>query len=134
MAYFEDLSPYSYLASKQGENAINVGWLDDKHAYPLNDVPTKAKNAALALCLRPVNKTRGYHACPFCKPAGLGVVVEENGRKITLGSSEIRITNDGKTYVAPDLIYHYITAHGYCPPEEFITALMNSGNRWKREC
>ncbi len=39
----------------------------------------------------------------------------------TTGNGEIRITAaSGTTYVAPVLILHYVVAHGYLPPQEFI--------------
>jgi len=27
-------------------------------------------------------------------------------------------------YAAPDLIYHYVVEHHYCPPDEFIQAVL----------
>jgi hypothetical protein len=30
---------------------------------------------------------------------------------------------DGTVFAAPTLIIHYIAAHGYLPPEQFIAAL-----------
>jgi hypothetical protein len=39
----------------------------------------------------------------------------------TLGNGEIRVRAlDGKIYVAPVLIYHYVASHGYLPPRVFI--------------
>jgi hypothetical protein len=32
---------------------------------------------------------------------------------------------NGKTYSSPTLIVHYIDAHNYRPPQEFIDAVMN---------
>jgi hypothetical protein len=40
------------------------------------------------------------------------------------GSAEIRVVGVGRVYAAPDLIGHYVEAHGYCPPEEFIAAVL----------
>jgi hypothetical protein len=124
MAYFEDLSRYSFLASKAEENAINAGWLDNKHSFLRGDVSTKVIEAVFALCLTPVNRTRGHHTCPFCMITRLGLVAEENGKRIILGSAEIRLRGQGRTYASPNLIYHYMKVHKYLPPEEFIAALM----------
>jgi hypothetical protein len=41
-----------------------------------------------------------------------------------LGNGEIRLRAlDWKIFVAPVLIYHYVLAHEYLPPDEFIAAL-----------
>jgi hypothetical protein len=42
------------------------------------------------------------------------------------GSGEIRVPGDRKVYAAPILIHHYVEAHGYKPPEEFIEAVIQS--------
>jgi hypothetical protein len=45
----------------------------------------------------------------------------------TTGNGEIRITaSNGITYVAPILILHYVVAHGYLPPQEFVDAAINT--------
>lgn len=42
-------------------------------------------------------------------------------------SAEIRVPGrNGKTYAAPNLIYHYMKDCGYLPPQEFLEALRNS--------
>jgi hypothetical protein len=44
---------------------------------------------------------------------------------LSLGSAEIRVPGSGgRIYAAPDLIYHYVEAHGYRPPDEFVEAVM----------
>jgi hypothetical protein len=45
-------------------------------------------------------------------------------RRYALGNGEIRVRAlDGRIYVAPVLIYHYVVSHGYLPPGEFIAAV-----------
>jgi hypothetical protein len=42
----------------------------------------------------------------------------------TRGNGEIRVrATNGTIDVAPVLIYHYVAAHGYMPPDEFISAI-----------
>jgi hypothetical protein len=125
MAYFEDFSPYTYLVSKSERNLVNVGWLDNKHAFARGKLPDQAIEALLDLCASPVNRTRGFHTCPFCDNLGFGIVVQKCGREFRLGSAEIRVRTATFTYVAPDMIYHYVVAHGYLPPQDFVSALMS---------
>ena len=34
------------------------------------------------------------------------------------------VPGEQRVYVAPELVLHYMNAHGYQPPEEFCTAVM----------
>ena len=44
--------------------------------------------------------------------------------RLYLGSAEIRVFGPrGKIYAAPNLLFHYVTAHHYKPPVEFLQAL-----------
>jgi hypothetical protein len=70
----------------------------------------------LALCCRPMNLTVGHHSCPFCPAC----------QPAAWGSGEIRVPGNGKVYAAPVLVHHYVDAHGYRPPEEFIEAVVQS--------
>jgi hypothetical protein len=54
----------------------------------------------------------GFHTCEFCQSAH--------------GVANFGVPSEDRLYVAPELIVHYIEEHDYCPPEEFIKAVMNS--------
>lgn len=60
-----------------------------------------------------MRQTRGFHTCEFC-----------GGREKAVGNAEIRVPGEGRMYAAPSLVHHYVVAHGYKPPEEFIAAVM----------
>jgi hypothetical protein len=48
-------------------------------------------------------------------------------QRMNLGSAEIRVFGKrGKIYAAPNMLYHYVTAHQYKPPDEFLHALKES--------
>lgn len=63
--------------------------------------------------------------CPFCFPRSTEPVATRLGPKeIVLGSAELVISPPGwGTYIAPDLIIHYIERHSYRPPKDFLEAL-----------
>ena len=43
-----------------------------------------------------------------------------------MGNGEIRLRDaDGIWYVAPRLVIHYVEKHRYCPPEGFLSAVLN---------
>jgi hypothetical protein len=61
-------------------------------------------------------------------------VAERHGEMRLLGSAEIRVFSEsGAIYAAPDLIYHYMAAHRYKPPEQFVSALRFGPHPFSRE-
>jgi hypothetical protein len=126
VTYYPDLSAYTYLRDLPEDNVVNVGWLDPEHPYERGPVPEGVLPKIFELCSKPVNRTRGYHVCPFCDVKQMGLRVVMQGRQLTLGGAEIRVSLAGqKTYAAPDLIFHYMGAHAYRPPEEFVQAVLS---------
>jgi hypothetical protein len=58
----------------------------------------------------------GHHRCEFCPSTGPWTLAN-------CSNSEIFVPAQGVIYVAPAMILHYIEAHEYKPPDEFIDAL-----------
>lgn len=130
MAYFADLTPYTYIRRTARENELNVGWLGDQQDFPQGRVPEEVLEKIFALCRTPVNQTRGFYRCLLCPDKGLnrnpGYTVVRDGITLLLGSAEIRVNSkSGKSYACPTMIYHYIKDHSYKPPEEFINAVLD---------
>lgn len=71
--------------------------------------PSKNVNCVNIGWLDTTSKTKGFHTCPFCN----------NER----GSTHFTIEGNGKSYCFPKLLTHYISAHGYKPPDEFLDAV-----------
>lgn len=46
-----------------------------------------------------------------------------------LGSADIQVEGEGDVYRAPALMLHYVTAHDYLPPEEFVDAVLMMGKK-----
>src|SRR6266496_2528673 len=119
--YFQDLSPYTYLGHEPDPNLLAVGWLDAEHEFAKGSVAEDLVRKLLALCFKPVNPTRGIHPSPFSPYNPYGYPVEYAGKRMGLGSAEIRVNGqDGISYAAPNLIYHYVKDCGYLPPKEFL--------------
>jgi hypothetical protein len=114
VTFFDDLTPYTYLHPEEEQpGTVNVGWLDRWHPFPVGETSAEFRARLQQLCLRRVKRTRGFHACDFCK-----------GRARPHGSAEVRVPGAGRVYAAPELVYHYVAAHGYKPPGEFIAAVL----------
>jgi len=124
--YYPDLTLYCYNASDKAPNVLNVGWLDASYPFRRKKASVDLLDLLFEKCLDRVNLTRGWHDCQFCQSSNRGVEVSRHGKKITLGSAEIRVEGkDGRVYAAPNLIYHYVLEHEYDPPHEFVEALFS---------
>lgn len=104
---------------------LNIGWLDDAHAFSMGSVEESIVEKLWHFCCFPVVNTRGFHVCELCQVRSRGLLKVTRGIKtLQLGSAEIRVFGAGvKAYAAPDMIYHYVNAHGYRPPPGFLKAL-----------
>lgn len=109
---------------------IAIGWLEDK--LPTQSVDSGALSAAVDALLRihaahvdPWPSSMGRHGCGLCgmPPDAPVTEVVRDGQRFKLGAGFITVPGSGFLYVAPSLIVHYILAHGYRPPSEFLAAL-----------
>jgi hypothetical protein len=127
--YYPDLTPYVYYQKfgtlvpiLHDPNTLNVGWLDRTQPYPQGETSEEFQDRLFEFCQSPVMVTRGVHQCSFCEFRGK---TARGGKELWLGHAEIRVIGKGrKIYAAPTLVYHYVVAHKYLPPDEFIQALL----------
>jgi hypothetical protein len=114
VSFFEDLSRYTYIHPEEdAPNTVNIGWLDPGRVFPTGTTSEEFRAKLAALCERRVKQTRGRHRCPFC-----------SGNDRPGGSCEMRVAGDSMVYAAPWLVHHYVVAHSYLPPKEFIEAVL----------
>jgi len=117
MVYFPDLSPFTYSRKpKCGQlDVVSVGWLDGEHNFSTGKIDPErwAKFEMMLKSHAPIYLTRGKYVCELCGKAS--------------GNGEVHAyhPHTKKIYVAPALILHYIQAHQYLPPEEFIEAVFH---------
>ncbi|MFN2555887.1 MAG: hypothetical protein ABR592_03295 [Nitriliruptorales bacterium] len=137
MTYFRDLTPYNYGRTPWRMKVLNVGWLTAGEPFPTGDVPTLFVERLLEHCATAIRRTRGFHVCDLCLAAGASwgpIRVVHDGRDLLLGSAEVWVgglPGQGRVwYAAPDLVYHYVTAHQYRPPDPFIEAVLQ-GKRYR---
>lgn len=135
MTHQADLSPGEapYTAPVR-----SIGWLSSRHAFPTGSVPAEFTQALARLRDVPFAMTRGFHLCEFCPKNR----EDEPGRfdagssfwsSPEYGNGEIIVRGEsGVVYVAPRLVLHYVTEHGYRPPQEFVDAVLFQSRRWVR--
>lgn len=120
-----DLTPYNGCVDADfGYEPLGVGWLRRKQDFVTGRVSAEFAAKLLLFCHpdETVCRQRKPMPCPLC---GETVTAEIDGDAVTLGSAEIRIIGDDEIYAAPDLIHHYVVAHHYQPPAEFIQAVVS---------
>ena len=128
MAYFPDFTHYVFGRTLPEPHILNIGWLSKEHPSKRGPSPEWLMSRLRDRIAAPVELYRGKHACEFCPeppkkrlPGGIEILDYPTD---ALGNGEIRVRAlDGKIYVAPVLIYHYILCHEYLPPGEFIAAV-----------
>jgi hypothetical protein len=123
MTAFEDLSEYRYLPSR--ELMLNVGWLGLAGGVPSGRFPAELIETLVSLAVRGERPMRGFHECDFCDVRSpIEKSIPSRGESVVLGMSELQVISaSGQVFAAPSLIVHYIEAHDYLPPMEFIDAL-----------
>lgn len=105
-----DLSPYHYTCPTGLPGTRSIGWLDRCEPFPTGRVEKQVLEAIHRLAASPVHLMRGTHACDFCPSSASAA-----------GNGELWVRGaNGPIYVAPALLPHYVEAHGYLPPAEFL--------------
>lgn len=125
MAHFEDLSDWP-LAGMPIGTLKAVGWLELGAPYPIGSVSERFFEALVRLLVEPWQPAvaAGRHPCTSCKFSGGPTGLTYKGTTILLGASNVYVPGDGVIYVAPSLVAHYVDAHEYQPPAEFIDAVL----------
>jgi hypothetical protein len=129
MTYHPDLSPFSSIIKHIHDiPLVSIGWLDSSQAFVQGETSDLFRDKLLALCANhhPVIIHLGYHLCQFCPGPAHIMPIKYKGRVSYPGNSYIFVLGQKIIYVAPNLLYHYVVAHNYLPPKEFIEAVLKS--------
>lgn len=123
MTEFLDLTPYAYDTMKWETPLLNVGWLGATVPFNRGVAPSAFVLALAELCRHPQWLHRGLHICELC-PVATAVGAKFDGNALEYGNGQLRVLGrDGTWYSAPTLVHHYVVAHGYLPPNEFVDAV-----------
>jgi hypothetical protein len=151
VTHFVDLGPYTYYEKDIIETSsgwimyhpryerTSIGWIDAPHDFARGPTPSWFADALLDIIAGPrINTMSGFHKCTFCPgpdpTVDMMIEVDHPSGPVLLGHTEIRIpARTGSMFAAPSLIWHYITAHHYQPPDEFIDAVQNYDQSWTTE-
>jgi hypothetical protein len=124
MTHFKDLTKYAYHESEfYRPITLNVGWLERHQKFEEQSPADDVLDLLWSFCKVSVARMRGIHECDLdsCEDT---YIATRGGERLILGSAEIRVFGEnGVVYAAPTLIYHYVLAHRYKPPDQFLLAL-----------
>ena len=124
MAWREDLS----LDHEQGKIKA-IGWLASDKPFLSGEVPEKFFERLCRLLQNswsPGPATAGCHRCELCRFTGGPETSYYKGMQFSgWSSSFLYVPGLDCLYLSPVSVAHYIDAHNYCPPEEFIQAVLN---------
>jgi hypothetical protein len=114
MAWFQDLAEFDCVPYER-PSLRAVGWLQRGKPFPVGAMQPDLYAALTETAKDPWQPClcMGWHTCDLClsdSPA--------------TGYRNIFIPGDGVIYSCPELITHYIDAHGYQPPECFCEAVL----------
>lgn len=126
MDVWPDLTPYIHMLPARLPDVVNVGWLGEG-PFEKGEVSDVFLNKLLRVIARDeVNTVRSFTYCPICGCGENGLTVVGSGVEAFLGHAEVWVPshNQRRIYAAPNMIWHYISEHGYLPPQEYRDAVL----------
>ena len=126
VTHIPDNAVCDYFVPDPPESLIAIGWLDPEHDFPRGSVSKEFFVKLLTLLKDPWQPVvfAGVHQCELCQFSG-GSRAQFDGKWIPGASWEnLFVPYNGRLFVAPELIAHYIAAHRYLPPVEFFDAVL----------
>ncbi|MFO7167887.1 MAG: hypothetical protein DIU80_007635 [Chloroflexota bacterium] len=133
MTWYADLEPCTYFPDAS-DRLLAVGWLEQEHPYTRGQAsPAVIDRFAELLQTQGTHFPAGclgLHTCSLCPDAPdahrvIPPYTHRNGRRISLGVTNLFVPGNGVVYVAPSLALHYMVEHEYLPPQEFCDALLS---------
>lgn len=118
MTHFADLTQCDYFGTEHAPSLLAVGWLTASETFPTGSTHPEAFSKLKGLLAEPWQPmvSGGAHACGLCQ------------YDPPTGHSNLFVPNGSVIFVCPELIVHYIAAHHYQPPGEFVAAVIACPN------
>lgn len=112
--WYEDLTECDYFGEEYSKILTAVGWLENGRVFSTGESPKEFYEKLCEFSKNPWTFVicAGPHECNLCQFEG------------ATSSQNIFFPHNGKIYVCPKLITHYINNHFYLPPVEFIEAVL----------
>jgi hypothetical protein len=122
---FKDLDPCPVFDGGAA-TLLSIGWLQEGVPFDKGLVSKEFFEVLVTLFVDPWQPAvaAGWHECPFCRFSRGPRSLCFGKQTVSLGISNVFVPGRDMIYVAPSLILHYIDAHEYRPPDEFVDAVL----------
>jgi hypothetical protein len=102
------------------DGSVAVGWLHPAHSFPQADPAPEflaklreyVKRSHVSTVALGLGAAGGFHTCEFCGRAN--------------GTANFGVPAGDRLFFSPEMIVHYVAAHRYSPPAEFVAAILAS--------
>lgn len=113
--------------SYRNANLVTIGWMDAPHPIPRGDVKPRdfVRLEKLIHYGWTFEEQEGTHSCTFCfgDPDAEPIRRMVCGHYHVLGWRHVVMPGKRRLYLVSDQILHYVEAHYYKPPDQFLRAL-----------
>jgi hypothetical protein len=128
VAHYVDLHPCDYVRFNLARRhlALAIGWLDPHFDYPRGDVPGPFLDRLAEITSNPGDQGFMYFGRHFCALSAECRDYSSSHPDLRFPVSsgrELFVPFHGCLFVSPENVGHYIVAHGYAPPPQFIEAV-----------
>lgn len=130
MSWYEDLSPCEYFGPEHASGLKAIGWLEEGRTFPQGKTDPRFVHKLVLLLSEAsvVDRSTDPHYCSLCSfsrgPSEFRLWQSPGMPAVPMGNRNLSVPGRGFLYIAPSLILHYIDAHQYAPPEEFVKAIL----------
>ncbi len=126
MATLEDLKPCEYLPIPPTSSVLAVGWLGLDQQYSTGKVSVDFFRKLCNLIQDPWEPFTacGIHCCELCQFSCSGCGQYEGMKVPSASGANVFVPGQKVILVSPVVVAHYIDAHHYLPPPEFIDAVL----------
>jgi hypothetical protein len=111
-----------------GEKGVAVGWLGAQYSSRglSEEVSSAFFERLVSLLVDPWQPyaVAGVAPCPMCRFSGGPSVVDYQGARCVVRTGMLLVPGPDALYISPTMIAHYVDAHGYDPPQQFVEAVM----------
>jgi hypothetical protein len=130
MSWFDDLSPCDYYGEEHAARFRAIGWLEEGRDFRRGKVDLRFVHKLVLLLGEPspLERSTDPHYCSLCVysrgPSEFHLFQSPGMPSVPMGNRNLVLPGAGFCYVAPSLVLHYMDAHQYVPPDEFIKAVL----------
>jgi hypothetical protein len=130
MSFYPDLGPCDYLGPEHASGLKAIGWLEEDSPYRRDKTDPRFVHKLVLLLAEPWEHERltDPHYCSLCTfshgPVEFRLWQSPGMPTVPMGSRNLFVPGAGFLYITPSLVLHYIDAHHYAPPEEFVKAVL----------